>query len=114
MVFSISRTTVSLPLGMLLAGEGIAFGMFLTSGQAFVTEHSTEDNRGTAIGVYSMAGSIGATMGPFVLGLVADVWGLAAVFQITGALVFTGIGVLWYLRSRQHRVPVPEVKRHAI
>jgi len=99
---------------MLLAGEGIAFGMFLTAGQAFVTGHATESRRGAAIGVYSTAGSVGSTAGPFVLGLVADAWGLAAVFQVTGALVFLGIGGLWYLRSRRRRIPVPEIERHPI
>jgi len=39
-----------------------------------------------------------------VLGLAAEVWNLAAVFQITGVLVLIGIGVLWVLSARQQRV----------
>jgi len=75
----------------------------LTSGQAFVTERSTESDRGTALGVYSTAGSLGGAAAPFVLGFIADLWGLAAVFGVTGVLVFVGIGVLWYLDLRQRR-----------
>ena len=101
-VVSISHTTLPIALGALVAGEGIAFGMSLTAGQAFVTEQSTGSDRGTAMGIYSTAGSVGSTAGPFVLGFVADLWGLAAVFQVTGALVFIGIGVLWYM-SLRHR-----------
>lgn len=107
-VVSISCTKVPAILGILLAGEGIAFGMFLTSGQAFVTEHSSF-GRGTALGVYSAAGSLGSSVAPFVLGFIADLWGLVAVFQFAGILVLTGIGALGYMSLRQRRVPDPEV-----
>ena len=101
--FSISFIAIPVVLGFFLAGEGVAYGMFLTSGQAFVTERSTESDRGTALGVYSTAGSLGGAAAPFVLGFIADLWGLAAVFGVTGVLVFVGIGVLWYLDLRQRR-----------
>jgi MFS family permease len=101
-VVSISGTTTPAVLGVLLAGEGVAFGMFLTSGQAFVAEHSAS-GRGTAIGVYSTAASLGATAAPFVLGFIADVWGLVAVFQVTGVVVLAGLGVLGYVSLWQRR-----------
>jgi len=104
MLFSISCTTVPALLTILLAGEGICFGMFLTSGQAFIAEHFTESNRGTAMGVYGMTGSIGSTVGPLVLGSVADLAGLNSVFWLTGVLVFGGIVVLWYVGYRQRPV----------
>ena len=101
--FSISWITTPLILGIFLASEGIAYGMFLTSGQAFVTERSTEFDRGTALGVYSTAGSLGSAAAPFVLGFIADLWGLATVFSITGILVFVGVGVLEIMSLRQRR-----------
>ena len=101
--FSISSSTNPAVLGLLLAGEGIAYGMFLTSGQTFVAGHSTESDRGTLLGVYSTAGSLGSALAPFALGFVAELWGLAAVFFVTGALVFVGIGVLGYAGLRQRR-----------
>jgi MFS family permease len=107
---SISCTTVAVLLGIFLVGDGIGYGMFLTSGQAFMTEHSTESDRGTALGIYSTAGSIGGAVAPFVLGLTADLWGLTAVFRVTAALVFMGIGVLWYMSLRQRRIPVLEAE----
>jgi len=113
-VISISYTATPVILAIFLAGEGIAFGMFLTSGQAFVTEHSVESERGTAIGVYSMAGSIGTTAGPFILGLIADGWGLAPTFRVTGVMVFMGLVVLWYMSRRQRRVLAPETLSFAM
>jgi predicted MFS family arabinose efflux permease len=83
--------------------------MFVTSGQTFVMQQSSESDRGIAIGIWSTAGSIGATVGPFALGLIADWWGIATVFRATGAMVFMGIVVLWYMSLRQRRVLVPGV-----
>ena len=105
-VVSMSFTTTPALLGVFLAGEGIAFGMFITSGQTFVSEHASEADRGTAIGIYSTAGSIGSTAGPFFLGLIANWWGIATTFRVTGAMVFVGIVVLWLLSLRQrHALP---------
>jgi len=111
-VVSISGTTTPAVLGVLLAGEGVAFGMFLASGQTYVTERSTESDRGTVLGVYSTAGSLGATAAPFALGFIADVWGLVAVFQVTGVLVLVGLGVLGYVSLWQRRILAlePEAK----
>jgi MFS family permease len=108
-VVSISYTTDPVALAALLTVEGITWGMFLTSGQTFVTQHAPDSDRGTAIGIWSTAGSVGATAGPFVLGLIADGWGIATVFRVTGAMVSIGVALLWSMSLRQHRVPVPEV-----
>jgi len=102
-VFSISFIKVPAVLGVVLACEGIAFGMFLAAGHTFVAEHSTESNRGTATGIYNMAGSVGTALGPFVLGPIADLWGLDTVFWLTGVLVFVGLCVIAYMASRQRR-----------
>jgi DHA1 family multidrug resistance protein-like MFS transporter len=100
---SISFATIPLVLALFLATEGISFGMFLTSGQAFVAEHVRKSERGTAIGLYSTAGSFGSSVGPFLLGLVAELWGLATVFRVTAALVLAGIVVVVYVSARQRR-----------
>jgi len=97
MVFSICCTAAPKVLAVLLVGEGICFGMFLTSGQAFIAEHFTESNRGAAMGVYGTTGSVGSTVGPLIMGAAADLWGLNAVFWLTGALVLVGIVVLFYV-----------------
>lgn len=81
-------------LALLLVCEGLAFGAYLVSGQTFVADRSTVDNRGTAVGLYAMAGSIGGTAAPAILGPVADSWGLPATFGTTSALIAVGIVVI--------------------
>ena len=81
-------------LAILLIGEGLAFGGYLVAGQTFVADRTTVENRGTAVGLYAMAGSVGATAAPASLGAVADRWGLAAIFGTTGALLAVGIVVI--------------------
>jgi MFS family permease len=80
-------------LAVLLIGEGLAFGGYLVAGQTFVADRTVVENRGTAVGLYAMAGSIGATAAPAGLGAVADRWGLAATFGTTSALLAVGIVV---------------------
>lgn len=93
--------TVSLPiLGALLVVEGISFGMFLTSGQVFVAQHSSAETRGSAVGVYSTAGSLSAALGPLVQGLVANQWGVRAVFGTTALAVAAGLLAVSYLYTR--------------
>ena len=79
------------PLLFWLALEGLAYGAFLTSSQAYVAENSVEASRGAAIGFYAMTGGIGNTLAPLLLGIVASLLGLGAVFFVTGGI---GIGVL--------------------
>ena len=53
-LLAISRTYLHLHGWLiLLMVDGIAYGMFLTAGQAHVTNLSAETERGTAVGVYS-------------------------------------------------------------
>jgi len=100
-VFSICCLRSPVPLTLALAGEGIGFGMYLTAGQAFITQRFGESERGTAMGVYSMTGSIGVTVGPLVLGAVADLWGLKSVFWVTGIVVALGIGAILAIMTRE-------------
>lgn len=81
-------------LAVLLICEGLAFGAYLVSGQTFIADRTTVENRGAAVGLYAMAGSIGATAAPASLGAVAARWGLAATFGITSALLAVGIVVM--------------------
>ena len=105
-MLALAGTTQPLLLALLLAGDGIAYGMFLTAGQSLVTETAGAAERGAAIGLYTVAGSIGGAAGPFALGLVAEAWGLASVFVATAALMLLGVALLWVLSVRQRRLAV--------
>ena len=108
----ISRTVSPLVLTALLILEGIGFGVFLVSGQSAVSEAAGRTNRGAAVGMFWMAGSIGDLFGPIVLGVIAQETGLIAVFQATAGAVLVGaglvaaLGVLAGKRSQQEPDPV--------
>lgn len=82
-------------MAVLLAVEGISFGMFLTAGQAFVSQHVSPQQLGTALGSYNTAGGISATISPLLLGMVAASISLPAVFIVVGTLILGGAMVLF-------------------
>jgi MFS family permease len=102
---AISRTASPLALTALLILEGIGFGVFLVSGQMAVAATAAQTNRGAAVGLFWMAGSIGDFFGPIALGFIAQERGLVAVFQtvavsvIVGAVLVAGLGMMAAHRS---------------
>jgi MFS family permease len=103
---AIAHSTSALVLTGLLILEGIGFGIFLVSGQAAVAAASGPQNRGAAVGMFWMAGSVGELFGPIALGLIAQSLGLIAVFQSVavavsvGALLIVTLGGLELYRLR--------------
>ena len=91
---AISRSVSPLVLTALLILEGIGFGVFLVSGQSAVAEAAAQTNRGAAVGMFWMAGSLGDLFGPIVLGVIAQEVGLIAVFQTTAGAVLVGAGLV--------------------
>lgn len=107
----ISRTTSPLVLTALLILEGIGFGIFLVSSQTAVASAAAHTNRGAAVGLFWMAGSLGDLFGPIGLGVIAQAMGLIAVFQtvavavVVGAVLVAGLGVIAAHRSRRATAP---------
>lgn len=99
-MLGMAQTDWVLLLAVLLVAEGVAFGTFLPSGQAFTAEHSTPSTRGQVIGVYSTASSLGGALSPLALGVVAETWGARAVFLVTAALISGGLLAAGYLFAR--------------
>jgi DHA1 family tetracycline resistance protein-like MFS transporter len=90
-MFGIASTQSPWLLTVLLAAEGLAFGAYLVAGQTYVADHTAPEIRGTAVGFYSMAASVGGALAPLLLGLVADRWGVAQVFLVTGCALVAGL-----------------------
>lgn len=103
-IFLMARTNAIWLLGILLICEGISFGMFLPSGQAFTAENSTPATRGQVLGAYGTAGSLGSALSPLLLGFVAEVWGAEAVFVATAGLMAAGIAAALVLFGRPRPV----------
>jgi MFS family permease len=93
----VSYVTSTAGLVACMVGEGIAYGVFVTSGQDFVIGQSGYTDRGAVVGLYGTLGSLGSMLGPLALGLIAEALGLTAVFKLTGLLLFAGAGVALYL-----------------
>jgi len=87
---AIAHTTSPSALTALLILEGIGFGVFLVSGQSGVAAASGPDNRGAAVGMFWMAGSLGDLFGPVALGVVAQTLGVIAVFESVAAAIAVG------------------------
>jgi len=86
-------------LGWLIL-EGIGFGAFLVSAQAYLAANTVEATRGAAVGFYSMSGGLGNTLAPLLLGIVAGVFSLRTVFFVSGAAVAIGLVVICWLWFR--------------
>ncbi|MBI1801004.1 MAG: MFS transporter [Chloroflexi bacterium] len=104
-VAGMAQTNALVLLGVLLVIEGIAFGIFLPSGQALIIEQSTAETRGQIIGIYSTAGSLGSMVGPLGFGVIAEVFGVAAVFRVTSGLILLGLLVIGCLYVRKRPAP---------
>lgn len=99
-VLGLGGTERPAALGALLVLEGVAFGGFLTAAHAFIAEHTVAATRGAALGLYSAAGSVGGTLAPLGLGLVASQRGLPAVFVVTAGLLAAGLVLLGWMGVR--------------
>ena len=84
---AISHTSSAVVLTGALILEGIGFGIFLVSGQAAVAAASARHNRGASVALFWMAGSFGDLFGPIGLGVVAQSFGLIAVFEWSAGIV---------------------------
>jgi MFS family permease len=104
----IAVSTSPLVFYVALAVEGISYGMFLTAGQAFVTQYAPMEQRGAALGAYNMAGGIGAAVSPLVLGIVADAAGLDVSFWATALLAVSGALILLQFFERTTRQLQPQ------
>jgi len=95
----IGSSSTRATLMLFLAIEGLAFGVFFASSQAYLAENTVPETRGAATGFYSMVGGIGNTLAPLSLGLIGDRAGLSSPFFFTTALMIMGLAViswLWY------------------
>jgi MFS family permease len=92
--FALPQSGNATILMLLLMVEGVAYGLYLTSGQTTVAEHADPASRGAALGMYMAAASVGDSVAPFFLGIVADRLGIIIVFYVVGGLAVLGVIVM--------------------
>jgi ACS family hexuronate transporter-like MFS transporter len=103
MLTGFARSAASLGGFRFLLGLGEAGGY--TASPKVVSEWFPPKDRGIAVGLYSVGGSIGATIAPLLVIGIASEWGWRSAFLVTGAmgLVFVGLWLWLYRSPRDHR-----------
>lgn len=95
------------PLFVATIADGIAFGVFMTSGQCIVADEAPSGRRGAAVGSFAAAGALGETVGALLFGVLAHAIGLQSVFIVAGILLALCIPVVVRL-LRWRRSPTEE------
>jgi MFS family permease len=76
-----------------------------------VADVTGSDMRGTGYGLYYLAASLGATVGPLIGGWLYDAAGHAVPFYMNGAILLAGvIAVLVFLRSSRRQTATQSVE----
>ena len=103
-IYGLSNMTMFVGMTVLLGLQGVAYGVFLTSGNIYIAEESPSELRGTAMGLFNMFGSISNIINPLVLGFLADIYGTKSAFQFTAMVAVVGT-VLLHLVNRGKQSP---------
>jgi len=99
-IFSVSQSTGLILVSALLGIQGIAYGIYLTSGNVYVAESSGEESRGTAMAVYSMFGNVSRIINPIILGLIAETIGPRGALQFSTGMTLVGLILVVYMARR--------------
>jgi MFS family permease len=100
MIFSVSLSTGLILISMLMGAQGIAYGIYLTSGNVYVASNSNEQQRGTAMAMYSIFGNLSGIINPLILGLIAEAYGPRGALQFSTVTTIIGVVLVYLLASR--------------
>jgi MFS family permease len=89
----------------LMGVQGVAYGVYLTSGNVYVSEEAPKDRKATAMAVYSMFGNIGGIVGPATLGVIAENIGARGALQFSAAATVLGVALAMTLARRDAGSP---------
>lgn len=84
-----------LALTVLWVVEAVCFTASDPAGQALITDLAEESVRGRVYGVFALAGSLGAVIGPLVGGWLFDTVNQSAPFLINGAALLLSAVLMW-------------------
>jgi MFS family permease len=88
--------------------EGLGYGMFLASSQAYIAENTVTATRGAAMGIVTMTSGFGVFLAPLTLGLIGDAYGLSTIFPVAVVVMTVGlIAVLGISRAVPAGRPQP-------
>jgi MFS family permease len=99
-VYGVSGVTTLVLVTAIMGLQGVAYGIYLTSGNVFVSEEAPEEQRGTAMAVYSMFGSVSGILNPLLLGVIAESLGGRGAMQFASGFTLIGIAAVSILTRR--------------
>ena len=99
-IFSVSMSTGLIMISALLGIQGIAYGIYLTSGNVYIAMNSEEENRGTAMAVYSMFGNVSGIINPVILGFIAETLGPRGALQFSAGMALLGLTLVYYMAKK--------------
>jgi len=105
-----AHSFVEFILARIVAGAGA--GIILTIGQIVLADISSPDRRGRNIATYQAAFLFGFGVGPFPGGLLADTYGLAAPFLMTGVASLLTTVIAWFLVSETRTARTGPIASH--
>jgi multidrug resistance protein len=93
--FLFPMTTDYLTISLVAVVLGIGTGGAGQAPLALATDATADEPHGVSMGVYRLFGDIGFVIGPIVLGLVADGFGLSMPFYVMGLIIIVNVVLLW-------------------
>jgi MFS family permease len=81
--------------------EGIGYGIFLTSANTYIGEVTSEENRGSAVGLYNTFSGIGGVLNMTILGYIASSFGVDSTFRFTSIMCFIGLIIFYTTSARK-------------
>lgn len=104
-MFTVSNSSGLVLVSVLMGVQGVAYGVYLTSGNVYVSEEAPKDHKATAMAVYSMFGNIGGIVGPVTLGVIAERIGARGALQFSAAATVLGVALAMILAHRDAGSP---------
>ncbi|MCK4438179.1 MFS transporter [Candidatus Bathyarchaeota archaeon] len=104
-IFTVSNSSGLVLVCVLMGVQGVAYGVYLTSGNVYVSEEAPKDRKATAMAVYSMFGNIGGIVGPATLGVIAENIGARGALQFSAAATVLGVALAMTLARRDAGSP---------
>jgi len=104
-IFTVSNSSGLVLVCVLMGVQGVAYGVYLTSGNVYVSEEAPKDRKATAMAVYSMFGNIGGIVGPATLGVIAENIGARGALQFSAVATVLGVALAMTLARRDAGSP---------
>ncbi|MFX1260825.1 MAG: MFS transporter [Promethearchaeota archaeon] len=118
--FAVSNVIYALANGILVmiiarALEGGISAGFYPAANAFVSDMTTPENRGTAMGYLSMGNMVGFVVGPSLGGVLAEFLGIRLPFVAAAAASLVTLAVMNHIvREPEHQTFRSELERHRV